>query len=190
MASEDTKILTSGETESFQFFDQQGMGSVSPDDVINAIQKARTRLPVSPLQSLQEGGEWKVDLEMMMSEFDTDLDGRLTHEEFKSFVDRGNRNEEIEGVDLVTKQMREVFDMFDTDKDDFIGKKDLETVVSCMEGGEIDEKDIAEMIRKVSSDPDKVSFSDFIGIVKKKAELGTDDIVDLILNDYEDYDEM
>ena len=65
---------------------------------------------------------------MMMSEFDTDLDGRLTHDEFKSFIDKGNKPENIEGGDFVTKQLKEVFDMFDVDKDGFIDKKDLTTV--------------------------------------------------------------
>ena len=65
----------------------------------------------------------------MMSEFDTDLDGRLTHDEFKSFIDRGNETENIGGEDLVTMQLKEVFDMFDIDKDGFIDKKDL-TIVS------------------------------------------------------------
>lgn len=62
MASEE--ILSSGERESFQFFDQKGLGSVTASDVIDAIQKARTHLPVPSLQSLQEGGEWKSDLEV------------------------------------------------------------------------------------------------------------------------------
>lgn len=65
---------------------------------------------------------------MMMSEFDTDLDGRLTHDEFKSFIDQGNKTGKSEGEDFMTKQLKEVFDMFDIDKDGFIDKKDLTTV--------------------------------------------------------------
>ena len=62
MASEE--IFSSGERESFQFFDQNGLGSVSASDIIDAVQKARTHLPVPSLQALQEGGEWKSDLEV------------------------------------------------------------------------------------------------------------------------------
>ena len=66
----------------------------------------------------------------MMSEFDADLDGRLTHNEFNAFIEKGNRkeSEQLEGFDLMAKQLKEVFDMFDTDKDGFIDKKDLTTV--------------------------------------------------------------
>ena len=65
-----------------------------------------------------------------MSEFDADLDGRLTHVEFNTFIEKGNRKEkeELEELDLVTRQLKEVFDMFDTDKDGFIDKKDLKIV--------------------------------------------------------------
>ena len=66
---------------------------------------------------------------MMIAEFDGDLDGRLTHGEFKAFIDKSNisENKNIE-TSLVTKQLKEVFDMFDTDKDGFINEKDLKTV--------------------------------------------------------------
>ena len=67
---------------------------------------------------------------MMMSEYDADLDGRLMYTEFNAFIE-GNRkeSEQLEELDLVTRQLKEVFNMFDTDKDGFINKKDL-TIVS------------------------------------------------------------
>ena len=54
-----------------------------------------------------------------------------------------------------------------------------------MEGGEIEEADITEMVNKVSTEGDRVSFDDFTNIFKKEAELGTNEILDLILNDYD-----
>ena len=50
--------------------------------------------------------------------------------------------------------------------------------------GSVDDDDCTEMIAKVSSEGDKLSFSDFMDILKE-TELATDDIVDLILNDYD-----
>ena len=49
----------------------------------------------------------------------------------------------------------------------------------------VDDDDTTEMIEKVSTEGDKLSFSDFVDILKKETELATDDIVDLILNDYD-----
>lgn len=54
-----------------------------------------------------------------------------------------------------------------------------------MEGNVIDDDDITEMIAKVTREGEKLSFSDFMDILKKETELENDDIVDLILNDYD-----
>ena len=67
MASDDNQIFLSAEIEGFQFFDQKGLGTVTPDDVINALERARTHLPVDSLQALQNSGEWKEDLEVSFS---------------------------------------------------------------------------------------------------------------------------
>ena len=54
-----------------------------------------------------------------------------------------------------------------------------------MEVGEVNEDDVTEMVSKVSTEGDRVSFEDFTNFFKKEAELKTDDIVNLILNDYD-----
>ena len=67
MASGDNKIFQTAEIEGFQFFDQKGLGTVTPDDVINAVERARTQLPVDSLRGLQASGEWKEDLEVRIN---------------------------------------------------------------------------------------------------------------------------
>ena len=69
MASEDSQIFQTAEMEGFQFFDQKGLGTVTPDDVIVAIERARNYLPVDSLQALQASGEWKEDLEVSFCQF-------------------------------------------------------------------------------------------------------------------------
>ena len=54
-----------------------------------------------------------------------------------------------------------------------------------MEGGEADEGDVREMVEKISTEGGSVSLTDFTNLFKNESELDTDDIVDLIINDYD-----
>ena len=64
MASDEEKILSTLDTEGFQFFDQKGLGTVTPDDISNAVERARIHLPAPEFQGLPEGPDWKTDLEV------------------------------------------------------------------------------------------------------------------------------
>ncbi|XP_059671135.1 calcium-binding protein CML24-like [Cornus florida] len=124
----------------FKKFDANGDGRISVSE-LEAILKA-LGTETSP-----------EELQRIMAEIDKDGDGFIDFEEFAAFHGGGN------GCN--TKELRDAFDMYDTDKNGVITASELHAVLKSL-GEKCTLKDCSRMISSVDMDGDgSVNFEEF-----------------------------
>ena len=97
----------------------------------------------------------ELDELMYEHEIDTTGDGRVGFVEFLNLMAR--KIKETKEVD----QMREIFNVFDKNKDGFISASEIQCVVTSL-GETLNEDEVNEMVREADRDLDsKISFDDF-----------------------------
>ncbi|GAA48456.1 Calmodulin-like protein 12 [Clonorchis sinensis] len=139
----------------FHFFDRNGDGSISCDELETAL--AYLGHEVS-----------QAELKHMIAQVDVNGDGALDFGEFL----RAMTEHHFQPPDILTSRhineelCRRVFAEFDCDGDGFIDATELEKTMTSL-GETLSREDIMDMMREADTDGDgKVSFTEFLNVLQ------------------------
>lgn len=136
--------------EAFTYYDKNGDGTISLDE-LRTIMVSFGQDP-----SVQE-------LEEMMKEIDTDGSGAIDFSEFLHIMASTTKDRDED-----EEQLREAFQMFDTNNKGYISAKELETIMAKL-GVNLTKEEISGMIREADFDGDGfINYEDFAQIMGQK----------------------
>nr|GEX51234.1 calcium-binding protein CML24-like [Tanacetum cinerariifolium] len=134
----------------FKKFDVNGDGKISISELGSIL--AALSGSVTP----------ETELKSVMKEIDTDGDGFIDLDEFVAFHNGNNNGEEV-----MSKELREAFDLYDADKNGKISANELFSVMKRL-GEKVSLKDCKKMIQNVDVDGDGcVNFEEFKKMMNK-----------------------
>ncbi|TGZ64252.1 hypothetical protein CRM22_006466 [Opisthorchis felineus] len=139
----------------FHFFDKNGDGSISCDELETAL--AYLGHEVS-----------QVELKHMIAQVDVNGDGSLDFGEFlRAMTEHHFQPPDILNSKHANEELyRRVFAEFDCDGDGFIDATELEKTMTSL-GETLSREDIMDMMREADTDGDgKVSFTEFLNVLK------------------------
>ncbi|XP_041016591.1 calmodulin-like protein 11 [Juglans microcarpa x Juglans regia] len=129
--------------EAFCLFDKDGDGSITIEELANAIRS----LDQNPTQE---------ELQTMINEVDVDGNGTIEFGEFLNLMARKMKENEAEG------ELKEAFKVFDQDQDGYISPNELRHVMINLEERLTDEE-VDQMIRDADLDGDGlINFEEFV----------------------------
>ncbi|XP_074587129.1 calmodulin-1-like [Curcuma longa] len=135
--------LTAEYKEVFSFFDKNGDGRITIEELARVI---RSMGHVDPT---------KQELQSMIMEVDVNGNGTIEFNEFLSVMDRKMTEEEAE------EELREAFRVFDIDQNGFISASELMSVMIDL-GNNVTKEQVLEMIGEADTDGDgQVNFEEF-----------------------------
>lgn len=133
--------------DTFEFFDKNGDGSISTEELGAVIKSLTGTAP--PAEELQQ----------MIREVDEDGDGSLDFDEFVGLFAA------MQGGGDPRQDLREAFAAFDKDGDGFITRTEIKEVMALL-GEDMTDAAIDAMISAADSDGDKrVDFEEFCGMI-------------------------
>ena len=122
--------------------DKDNNGSIDPDELRDVINALNINISES-------------DLQQMIFEIDLDGDGSLDFNEFLTLMSKQKHETDTE------EELKEGFEAFDQDKDQYITKNDLKALFKSL-GEELSEHELDNMIRVADRNKTgKISFEDF-----------------------------
>uniref|UniRef100_A0A6N2LQA8 EF-hand domain-containing protein n=1 Tax=Salix viminalis TaxID=40686 RepID=A0A6N2LQA8_SALVM len=140
----------------FNKFDKNGDGKISCSEVVDNLSELGTK--VSP-----------AEVELIMKEFDKDGDGYIDLDEFVDFIQNGGLGGG-DGGGNDSKELRDAFDLYDTNKNGLISVDELHSVMRTL-GLKCSLSDCRNMIREVDQDGDgNVNFEEFKKMMTKGEE--------------------
>ncbi|KAJ6936093.1 calcium-binding protein CML23 [Populus alba x Populus x berolinensis] len=146
----------------FNKFDKNGDGKISCSEVVDNLSELGTK--ISP-----------AEVELIMQEFDKDGDGYIDLDEFVDFIQNGGLGDSGGNN---SKELRDAFDLYDTNKNGLISVDELHSVMKML-GLKCSLSDCRKMIREVDEDGDGVVFKT-IRIIKNISSLLTVSSISMI----------
>jgi len=138
----------------FNMLDQDGDGYLTADEIQTLM------MGMFVMQNLRQ-------LDELMAEMDQDKDGRITYEEFEAFAVRKGLVPVTE--DNVKDDMRDSFQVFDTDGD---GKIDVSEFKAVMSNIGMEEYEIQKMISEADTNKDGViDYEEFCAYMAREATI-------------------
>ncbi|ESW19158.1 hypothetical protein PHAVU_006G101200 [Phaseolus vulgaris] len=129
--------------EAFCLFDKDGDGCINIEELGTAI------------RSLDENPTLE-ELQIMMSEVDTDCNGTIEFGEFLNLMARKMKESEAE------EELKEAFRVFDKDQDGYISASELRSVMRTI-GEKVTEEEVAQMVKEADLDGDGlVDYEEFV----------------------------
>ncbi|KAF5454675.1 hypothetical protein F2P56_024322 [Juglans regia] len=129
--------------EAFCLFDKDGDGSITIEELANAIRS----LDQNPTQE---------ELQTMINEVDVDGNGTIEFGEFLNLMARKMKENEAE------EELKEAFKVFDQDQDGYISPNELRHVMINLEERLTDEE-VDQMIRDADLDGDGlINYEEFV----------------------------
>lgn len=135
--------------EAFRFFDKDGDGSITKEELGSVM---RSLGQFARMEELQE----------MLLEIDADGDGNVSFEEFVDILSNMTDVNAESSADQEERELRDAFRVFDKHNRGFITASDLRAVLQCL-GEDLDEDEIEDMIKEVDVDGDgRIDFYEFV----------------------------
>ncbi|WVY94586.1 hypothetical protein V8G54_033674 [Vigna mungo] len=129
--------------EAFCLFDKDGDGCINIEELGTAI------------RSLDENPTLE-ELQIMMSEVDTDGNGTIEFGEFLNLMARKMKESEAE------EELKEAFRVFDKDQDGYISASELRSVMRTI-GEKVTDEEVAQMVKEADLDGDGlVDYEEFV----------------------------
>ncbi|CAJ1961066.1 unnamed protein product [Sphenostylis stenocarpa] len=129
--------------EAFCLFDKDGDGCINIEELGTAI------------RSLDENPTLE-ELQIMMSEVDTDCNGTIEFGEFLNLMARKMKESEAE------EELKEAFRVFDKDQDGYISASELRSVMRTI-GEKVTDEEVAQMVKEADLDGDGlVDYQEFV----------------------------
>ncbi|BAT87970.1 hypothetical protein LR48_Vigan10g152400 [Vigna angularis] len=129
--------------EAFCLFDKDGDGRINIEELGTAI------------RSLDENPTLE-ELQIMMSEVDTDGNGTIEFGEFLNLMARKMKESEAE------EELKEAFRVFDKDQDGYISASELRSVMRTI-GEKVTDEEVAQMVKEADLDGDGlVDYEEFV----------------------------
>ncbi|KAK3786192.1 hypothetical protein RRG08_020335 [Elysia crispata] len=148
---EDTKKDISEEErkeirEAFEILDEDGDGKLSLDEMRTLLQSQFMTFTDAQANAL-------------LAELDTDKSGTIEYDEFEQYViDNGLSKPTPEEFG---SEMREAFEMFDTDNNGYIDAEEFKTFMMTL-GDQMTEEQVSEMMKEVDTNGDgKIDYKEF-----------------------------
>ncbi|CAL8137370.1 unnamed protein product [Orchesella dallaii] len=133
--------------EAFRFFDKDGDGSITKDE-LGIVMRS-----LGQFASEEE-------LKEMLKEVDINGDGLFSFEEFVEIVSNYSGN--TGGSTDEEQELRDAFRIFDKHNRGYISASDLRAVLHCL-GEDLSEDEIEDMIKEVDVDGDgRIDFNEFV----------------------------
>lgn len=135
----------------FDYFDDDGDGLITFKELDAMMKSLGKNLPEAQLLDLIE-------------EIDRDGSGTISFDEFQAMAKKFIPD----GPDASPQELKEIFEMFDTQCKGYFTSDDLRELTKLM-GEEATEEDICEMVQVADADNDgKVSIEDFVTLMSSK----------------------
>ena len=147
MADKLTKEQIAIFLEAFSHFDKDGDGSISTKELRNVMRNIGEK-------------PTRAGLDALMTEFDTDQDGRISFSEFLVMIAN------IMGEQESEKEVREAFQLLDADGNGFLTSAEVHEVISSLEfrgKAKPSEEEVDDIIRKADTDGDgRINYEEFV----------------------------
>ena len=135
--------------EAFVLFDKDGGGTIT-------IEEFR-----SVLKSLGHTAHLEQELKDLMSGLDLDRDGKVTFDDFKRVL----QDSTIQNTEQMAGQLREAFNMFDTEETGYISAAEMREVLVSL-GKKLIHEEVDDMMRNADVKGEgKVSFVEFVQMI-------------------------
>lgn len=129
--------------EAFDFFDKDGNGAISTDEIGSVLKTLGLEIK-------------EQELEDIMADLDENGDGIMDFDEFVIMMDRRM------SINSQRNEIAETFKVFDKDKDGKITFDDLKKVLTEL-GEDVSDKDVSDMIKEADKNGDGViDFEEFM----------------------------
>jgi calcium-binding protein CML len=145
-------------SDSFQFFDRNGDGKISQDELAAVIRSLGQPVSASEIQSL-------------IDDVDANGDGFIDLYEFIDLNTRPTSGSDSESELSDDEALASAFGVFDADKNGFISANELQRVLVAFGDSMVTMEECRLMIESVDEDGDEmVDFREFVSLMNRRLE--------------------
>ena len=143
--------------QEFLLLDRDGDGTISVDELGNALRSMRGKLKAS-----------EADIKRTLKEIDRDGDGTIDLKEYMSSRKNKTNQDLVHRALIQRLKIRKEFERFDEDKSGYITKEELMQVIQARAAITVTEEQINRMMQDSDDNNDgKIDYEEFVLIMTK-----------------------
>ena len=143
--------------QEFLLLDRDGDGTISVDELGNALRSMRGKLKAS-----------EADIKRTLKEIDRDGDGTIDLKEYMSSRKNKTNQDLVHRALIQRLKIRKEFERFDEDKSGYITKEELMQVIQARAAITVTEEQINRMMQDSDDNNDgKIDYEEFVLIMAK-----------------------